>query len=58
MTVPNKTLLDSVLFLGFSTQVKEIVDIVHLIMSVLNVLLEALELKVDLETLLSTDETT
>ena len=58
MTVPNKTLLNSVLFLGFSTQVKEIVNVVHLIMSVLYVLLEALELEIDLETLLSTDETT
>lgn len=58
MAVPDKALLDTVLFFGFTAKVEEVVDVVHLVMGVLYMLLEALKLEIDLKTLLSTNKAT
>lgn len=55
MTIPYEAVLNAVLSLGLASDIKEIVDVIELIMCLFDMLFEPLQLKVYLESFLTTD---
>jgi hypothetical protein len=55
MGIPYEVILNAVLSLGLAPDIEEIVDVVELVVRLVDVLLEALQLEVYLEPLLTAD---
>lgn len=58
VAIPDEAFLYTIFLFRLSTEIEEIVDIVHLVVSVFYVLFESLELEINLKTLLSADKAT